>query len=57
VPTKRSYNDGCAVAHALDLFSEHWALLLVRELVDPKRFTDLYRQACRTSALVHLPSG
>lgn len=42
MPTKRSYADGCAVAHALDLIGERWALLIVRELLlGPKRFTDL----------------
>jgi DNA-binding HxlR family transcriptional regulator len=40
--TKRSYDDGCAGAHALDLIGERWALLVVRELLlGPKRFTDL----------------
>jgi DNA-binding HxlR family transcriptional regulator len=40
--TKRSYDDGCAAAHALDLVGERWALLVVRELLlGPKRFTDL----------------
>lgn len=39
---KRSYEDGCAAAHALDLLGERWALLVVRELLlGPKRFTDL----------------
>lgn len=39
---KRSYADGCAGAHALDLIGERWALLIVRELLlGPKRFTDL----------------
>ena len=39
---KRSYDDGCAGAHALDLIGERWALLIVRELLlGPKRFTDL----------------
>lgn len=38
----RSYDDGCAAAHALDLIGERWALLVVRELLlGPKRFTDL----------------
>lgn len=38
----RSYYDGCATAHALDLIGERWALLVVRELLfGPKRFTDL----------------
>jgi DNA-binding HxlR family transcriptional regulator/putative sterol carrier protein len=41
---KRSYDDLCAVAHALDLVGERWALLIVRELLlGPKRFTDLRR--------------
>ena len=40
---KRKYDDdGCAVAHGLDLIGERWALLVVRELLlGPKRFTDL----------------
>jgi DNA-binding HxlR family transcriptional regulator len=38
----RSYDDGCAAAHALDLVGERWALLVVRELLlGSKRFTDL----------------
>ncbi|WP_341676433.1 winged helix-turn-helix transcriptional regulator [Niveibacterium sp. SC-1] len=40
--TKRSYQDGCATAHAMDLIGERWALLVARELIlGPKRFTDL----------------
>lgn len=40
--TNRSYDDGCATAHALDLIGERWALLVARELMfGPKRFTDL----------------
>ncbi len=39
---KRSYDDGCAFAQALDLVGERWALLVVRELMfGPRRFTDL----------------
>ncbi|RKE17515.1 helix-turn-helix domain-containing protein [Streptomyces sp. TLI_171] len=39
---KRSYEDGCGVAHALELVGERWALLVVRDLLlGPKRFTDL----------------
>lgn len=39
---KRTYGDGCAVTHALELIGERWALLVVRELLfGPKRFTDL----------------
>lgn len=44
----RSYDDGCATAHALDLIGERWALLVVRELLfGAKRFTDL-RNELRT---------
>ncbi len=39
---KRKYDDGCAVAQALDVVGERWALLVVRDLLlGPKRFTDL----------------
>jgi DNA-binding HxlR family transcriptional regulator len=39
---RRRYDEGCAVAHALDVIGERWALLIVRELLlGPKRFTDL----------------
>ena len=39
---KRAYNDGCAVAHALDLIGDRWAMPIMRELMlGPKRFTDL----------------
>lgn len=39
---KRTYDDGCAVAQALDVVGERWALLVVRDLLlGPKRFTDL----------------
>jgi DNA-binding HxlR family transcriptional regulator/putative sterol carrier protein len=42
--TTRTYGDGCAVARALDLVGERWALLVVRELLlGPKRYTDLRR--------------
>lgn len=41
-PPKRSYQDACAAAHALDLVGERWALLVARELIlGPKRFSDL----------------
>jgi len=40
--TKRTYGEGCAIAHGLDLVGERWALMVVRELLlGPKRFTDL----------------
>ena len=42
--TKRTYGDGCAIAHGLDLVGDRWALLVVRELLlGPKRFTDIKR--------------
>jgi len=42
--TTRTYGDGCAIAHGLDLIGERWALLVVRELLlGPKRYTDLRR--------------
>ena len=41
---ERTYGDGCAIAHGLDLVGERWGLLVVRELLlGPKRFTDLRR--------------
>jgi DNA-binding HxlR family transcriptional regulator len=40
--TKRAYQDGCAVAHALDIIGDRWAMPIMRELMlGPKRFTDL----------------
>lgn len=41
-PARRTYEDACGAAHALDLVGERWALLVVRELLlGPKRFGDL----------------
>ena len=40
--SKRSYNQYCAVARAMDIVGERWTLLIVRELfTGPKRFKDL----------------
>ena len=40
--TKRSYDDACGAAHALDLVGERWALLVMRELMlGPRRFSDI----------------
>jgi DNA-binding HxlR family transcriptional regulator len=40
--SKRSYDQHCAVARALDTVGERWTLLVVRELLTgPKRFKDL----------------
>jgi DNA-binding HxlR family transcriptional regulator len=42
-PTKRSYNQYCAIAYGLDHIGERWTLLMVRELLlGPKRYKDLY---------------
>ena len=41
-PSRRTYEDACGAAHALDILGERWALLVVRELMlGPKRFGDL----------------
>src|SRR2546425_1991926 len=40
--TKRSYDQWCAVARALDILGERWTLLIIRDLlVGPKRYRDL----------------
>ena len=39
---KRTYDDSCGIARALDLIGDRWTLLVVRELLlGPKRYTDL----------------
>ena len=39
---RKSYEQYCPMAHALDLVGERWALLVMRELMlGPKRFSDL----------------
>jgi len=39
---KRTYNDVCGLAHAMELVGERWAILVLRELAfGPKRFTDI----------------
>jgi DNA-binding HxlR family transcriptional regulator len=39
---RRSYDQYCGLARALDVLGERWALLVVRELlIGPKRFSDL----------------
>ena len=44
MPTSRSYGDACAIARALDVVGERWALLVMRELLlGPQRFSDLRR--------------
>lgn len=40
---KRSYQQFCGLAAALDVVGERWALLIVRDLAPgPRRFTDLF---------------
>lgn len=40
--TRRSYDQACPVAYALDVVGERWTLLIVRDLLfGPLRFTDL----------------
>jgi len=40
--SRRSYNQYCSVACALDLIGDRWTLLVIRELmIGPRRFTDL----------------
>lgn len=37
---RRSYDEGCIAAHALDLVGDRWALLIARELfLGPRRFS------------------
>ena len=39
---RRSYDQYCGLAHALDVVGERWTLLIVRELMSgPKRYSDL----------------
>ncbi|TMQ91128.1 transcriptional regulator [Actinomadura soli] len=41
---RRTYDDPCGIARALDVVGERWALLVVRELLfGPKRFGALHR--------------
>jgi DNA-binding HxlR family transcriptional regulator len=44
VTGKRTYDDPCGLARAVELIGERWAVLVVRELLlGPKRFGDLSR--------------
>ncbi|WP_344570360.1 winged helix-turn-helix transcriptional regulator [Streptomyces axinellae] len=41
--SRRSYDQFCAIARALDSIGDRWALLIVRELLaGPRRYTDLH---------------
>lgn len=51
MPTSRSYGDACAIARALDVVGERWALLVVRELLlGPQRFSDLRHALANASS-------
>src|SRR5262249_43050428 len=51
MPTSRSYGDACAIARALDVVGERWALLVVRELLlAPQRSSDLRRALPKASS-------
>jgi DNA-binding HxlR family transcriptional regulator len=42
--TRRTFDQHCPIARALDVVGERWSLLIVRELVlGPRRYTDLRR--------------
>lgn len=42
-PRRRSYDQYCALARALDAVGDRWTLLIVRELLaGPRRYTDLH---------------
>ena len=50
---RRTYEDACGTAHALDLIGERWSLLVMRELMlGPKRFSDLRADLAGISANV-----
>ena len=43
MPRRRSYDQYCAAARALDAVGDRWTLLIVRELLaGPRRYTDLH---------------
>ncbi|MEU8954790.1 helix-turn-helix domain-containing protein [Streptomyces sp. NPDC048518] len=43
MPPRRSYDQYCAAARALDAVGDRWTLLIVRELLaGPRRYTDLH---------------
>jgi DNA-binding HxlR family transcriptional regulator len=51
VESPRTYGEGCAVAHGLELIGERWSLLIVRELLlGPKRFNTLQAGMRQASA-------
>ncbi|MFJ5772911.1 winged helix-turn-helix transcriptional regulator [Streptomyces sp. NPDC093094] len=43
MPPRRSYDQFCSAARALDVVGDRWTLLIVRELLGgPRRYTDLH---------------
>jgi len=51
--TKRTYDDACGLAHALDLVGERWAMLILRELAyGGRRFSGLRKDLPGISANV-----
>src|ERR1044072_8737564 len=43
MPPRRSYDQYCSAARALDVVGDRWTLLIVRELLSgPRRYTDLH---------------
>lgn len=51
MPANRSYGDACAIARALDVVGERWALLVVRELLlGPQRYTELLAALANASS-------
>ncbi|MFJ3136574.1 winged helix-turn-helix transcriptional regulator [Streptomyces sp. NPDC086843] len=43
MPPRRSYDQYCSAARALDVVGDRWTLLIVRELLaGPRRYTDLH---------------
>ncbi len=51
--TNRRYGDACAVAHALELIGDRWALLVTREMMlGPRRFSGIRRGLAGISANV-----
>jgi|SRR5947209_471026 len=61
---RRSYNQYCSLAYALDVVGERWTLLIIRELMlGPRRFADLLANLpgigrnLLTARLRHLEQG
>lgn len=49
----RRYDDACGTAHALEIFGDRWALLIIRELMlGPRRFSQLRANLPGVSASV-----